>query len=410
MHYDLIICGAGPAGAIAATIAAKAGLSVALIEKYLLPRHKTCGGGIPMVANGWVQTLVPEACVEANVTAMRHTWKFEEAVIAPANLGTPERPLSVWMVQRSIFDHALVQQAAQAGAIVRDGLAVKSVEVAGDRVTVRARPFSPAENTAQDDEFFATANYVIGADGANGVTAKSAGLRNQKSMAIAMEIELPYEWGTGHPDLRPEIAHLEYGAVPQGYAWIFPKADHLNIGAGLFSSRHQDARRERQIPAQLKQVILDYISAMQLPAPPDQLPFHAHPLPTWNGKEPLNTPDGRILLAGDAAGLINPFFGDGILHALRSGQMAAEAIVEGCAQDYSDRIHAEFGENFDAALKLSQFFYQYAGLCYRFGVKHERATAIAIQLLAGELKYNEIAGRVLDRLKNQFRLSMLPNS
>lgn len=399
MHYDLIVCGAGPAGAIAAATAARAGLSVALIEKYPLPRHKTCGGGVPMVADGLVQTLVPEACVEASVSQMRHTWKFEEAILAPVNQGTPERPLAVWMVQRSIFDYALAQQAVAAGAILRDGLAVKSVVRDGEQVTVRAHPFQGTQPGENGTEFMATANYLIGADGANGVTAKATGLRKQRSIAIAMEIELPHVWGTGHPDLRPEVAHLEYGAIPNGYAWIFPKADHLNVGAGLFSPRFLDARRERQIPVQLKQGILDYLAAMQLPAPPENLPFHAHPLPIWNGKEPLHTPDGRILLAGDAAGLINPFFGDGILHALRSGEIAAQSIIQGFSTGYSDRIHEEFADNFDAALKLSKFFYQYAGLCYRVGVKQPRATAIATQLLAGELHYNEIAGRVLERLK-----------
>jgi geranylgeranyl reductase family protein len=397
MHYDLIVCGAGPAGAIAALTAARSGLNVALLEKYPLPRHKTCGGGVPVIGNSVLQELVPEACVEANVTYLRHTWKFAESVLAPINPGTLQKPLSIWMVQRSVFDQALVKKAVEAGVTLRDGLAVKSVQVEGDRVTVRARAFSPTPN---ESEFVATANHVIGADGANGLTAQAAGLRQQRLIAIAMELELPHNWDTGHPDLRPEVAHLEYGAVPHGYAWIFPKGDHLNIGAGVFSPSHADARRERKIPGQLKQVILDYVQAMGLPAPPEQLPFHAHPLPVWQGREPVSTPDGRILLAGDAAGLINPFFGDGILHALKSGQIAAQAIVEGAAQVYSDRIHAEFGDSFDAALKLAQFFYQHTGICYRFGVKNERATVTAAQLLTGELQYHEIAGRVLARLKS----------
>ncbi|MGB8703209.1 MAG: geranylgeranyl reductase family protein [Thermosynechococcaceae cyanobacterium] len=399
MHYDLIVCGAGPAGAIAALTAARAGLNVALIEKYPLPRRKTCGGGVPVLGNSLLQDLVPEAFVEADVTYLRHTWKFAEAVVAPINPGTLQRPLSIWMVQRSIFDQALVKKAVEAGVAMRDGLAVKSVQVEGDRVTVRARSFFVPEST-RESEFVATANYAIGADGANGVTAQATGLRQKRLIAIAMELELPHEWGTGHPDLRPEVAHLEYGAVPHGYAWIFPKGEHLNIGAGVFSPRHADARRERKIPGQLKQAILDYVKAMQLPPPSEQLLFHAHPLPIWQGREPVNTADGRILLVGDAAGLINPFFGDGILHALKSGHIAAQAIVEDCSRDYSDRIHAEFGDSFDAALRLAQFFYQHTGICYRFGVKNERATVTAAQLLTGELQYHEIAGRVLDRLKS----------
>jgi geranylgeranyl reductase family protein len=399
MHYDLIVCGAGPAGAIAATTAAQAGLKVALIEKYPLPRHKTCGGGIPMTMQSLLYDLVPEAFVEATVTHMRHTWNFADPVLSAINPHPDDRPISLWMVQRSVFDNALVQQAVAAGADLRDGLAVKSLEITDDRVTVRARGFSDTDAQTRGTEFIATADYVIGADGANGVTAQAANLRTERAIAIAMEIELPHQWGTGHSDLRPEVAHLEYGAVKRGYGWIFPKGDHLNVGAGLFSPNRQDSRRDPRIHSVLKNTIYQYLEALNLPCDRDQLKFHAHPLPIWHGKEPLHSPGGRILLVGDAAGLINPFFGDGILHAVKSGLIAGECIATGKAEAYSDRIHAEFAANFDAALTLSQFFYEYSNICYRLAVKNARATRIAAQLLSGDLQFNEIATRVIDRIK-----------
>ncbi|MDX2239079.1 MAG: geranylgeranyl reductase, partial [Leptolyngbyaceae cyanobacterium bins.302] len=207
--------------------------------------------------------------------------------------------------------------------------------------------------------------------------------------------ELPYNWNTANPVLKPEIAHLEYGAIPRGYAWIFPKANHLNIGAGVFKPTGGDARRDRALPEKLRQVILNYLRALHLPPPPDSLPFHAHPLPIWSGKEPLQTADGRILLAGDAAGLINPFFGDGILHALKSGSMAASCIVEGATQHYSDRIHAEFASSFDAARQLATLFYRVPKIGYDYGVKHPKASRIATELLTGELAYNNIVGRTI---------------
>jgi geranylgeranyl reductase family protein len=385
---------------MAAATAAQAGLKVALLEKQPLPRHKTCGGGTPMVVQEFVRDLVPTAFVECDVRYMRHTWNFGDPYLGEVNpLGT-DRPLSLWMMQRSVFDNALAQRAAQAGADLRDGLAVRSVELEGDRVRVRAQATTNQGELSKGDVFEATARHVIGADGANGVTAKAANLRQQRAIAIAMEVEYPHKWGSGHADLRPEVAHLEYGAVQRGYAWIFPKGDHLNVGAGLFRpKRGKDSRGDRDVVTELKKAIFTYLETMHLPYEPDQMQFHAHPLPIWNGKERLHSPNGQILLVGDAAGLINPFFGDGILHAVKSGVIAANSVAEGMAAQYSDRIHAEFAANFDAALRLAQFFYRYPGLCYRYGVKNASATRTATQLLCGDLPFNDVTGRVIRRLR-----------
>lgn len=409
MNYDVIVCGAGPAGAIAAATAAQAGLKVALIEKQPLPRHKTCGGGTPMVMQEFLRGLAPEAFIECDVRQMRHTWNFADPYLGEINLPTSKRSLSIWMMQRSVFDHAIARHAAQSGAELRDGLAVRTVESEGNQVRVRAQAVKSDGDLSKGDTFTATARCVIGADGANGVTVKATNLRQQPAIAIAMEVEQPHTWGTGHPDLRPEVAHLEYGAVKRGYAWVFPKGDHLNIGAGLFRPDRRDARGGQEVRSELRQAIFDYMRALGIPYDPDQMQFHAHPLPTWNGKEPLHTPDGRILLAGDAAGLINPVFGDGILHAVKSGMIAANCVIDGQTQKYTDRIHAEFAANFDAALKLAQFFYQYPGICYRYGVKNPKGTRYATELLCGDLRFNDFFGRAMKKLQSAMTGSFFPS-
>lgn len=400
--YDVVVCGAGPSGAMAAAAAAKAGLKVALLEKQFLPRHKTCGGGMPMVIQNYLRDLAPEAFVESDVIFMRHTWNFGDPYLAPINPPGTQEHLSLWMVQRPIFDHVLAQRAVKFGAELRDGVVVRSLEPEADGVIVRAAGLKTGS------EFTAKARYVIGADGANGVVVKATNLRKNRAIAIALEVEHPHQWGDGHPELRPEVAHLEYGAVKRGYGWIFPKADHINVGAGLFRPDRKDARRDHTIRAELQQTIFAYMDAMGVKYDRDSIRFHGHPLPTWSGKELLH--EGRILLVGDAAGLVNPLFGDGIFHAVKSGVIAAQSIVDEAADEYTQRIHAEFAANFDAALNLARMFYQWTNLCYKYGVKYEKGTRYATQLLSGELGFTEMAGRAMQRLKRSVGAGILPQN
>src|SRR5579875_915974 len=125
-QYDVIVCGAGPAGACAAYETASRGLRTLILEKRALPRYKTCGGGVPLTMGAELPKLIPEAFVEATVTHIRHTWNFADAHMAALNPDPNEPPMSLWMVQRSVFDNALTERAAQAGAEVRDGVAARS--------------------------------------------------------------------------------------------------------------------------------------------------------------------------------------------------------------------------------------------------------------------------------------------
>ena len=407
-HYDAIVIGAGPAGAVAAHDLAKGGLTVALIEKHTLPRHKTCGGGVPTLTKnllslaemGEVRDLSPDAFVECHVTQMRHTYNFDDPHLGEMNPdaeANPDDALALWMVQRSVFDNALAQRAAHAGADLREGLALKSLEIVkGKPVLVRAE--------GKNGSWEATADVVIGADGANGMTAKCVGLRKERSLAIAIEAEIPHTWGEGHPDLRPDVAHLEFGAIKLGYAWVFPKGDHINVGAGVFRPKRESGRGDSNVKEQLHKAIHDYLEMLGVPQEPGSLVYHAHPLPIWDGLDKIQTRDGKVLLVGDAAGLINPFFGDGIFHALTSGKIAARCVLEGDAKGYTKAISHEFKANFDAALRIAKIFYQWPHFAYRHGIKRPYATYTATKLLSGQVKFNEVSGRIIGRIRNAMRV------
>lgn len=406
MHYDLIVCGAGPAGSIAAATAARAGLKVALIEKYPLPRHKTCGGGIPMVIESFLYDLSPTAFVETRINHIRHTWNFSDEFLTPINADVTGNPLSLWMLQRSIFDNELSQQAVRAGVDLQDNLAVTSVEIEKTVVRVHLRSFSNNLNNKEKMVFSATANWVIGADGASGETVKATNLRKNPKIALAMEAEIPYDWNIENPNLNPELVHLEYGATQNGYGWIFPKKDHLNIGSGLFYTKNYKTSDIKSVNQDLKKVILDYLNSLNIKYDANHIRFRAHPLPYWSRKEDLHTKDGMILLAGDAAGLINPLFFDGILHAAKSGVIAAECIINNDTQNYSRRIYNEISKDFNTAYKISRFFYKYPEFCYQNIVKRDMSTRTAVRLISGEILYGEIPGKMISQitkhLKNKY--------
>ena len=101
-----------------------------------------------------------------------------------------------------------------------------------------------------------------------------------------------------------------------------------------------------------------------------------------------------MLLAGDAAGLVNPLFGDGISYACKSGSLVGTEIALGRAAQWTQTLAEIFGASHDAALTLAKFFYQFPGTCYKMGVKHPRGTRIAARLIGGDLAFDAVLERV----------------
>jgi geranylgeranyl reductase family protein len=399
LEADLVVVGAGPAGAAAAAAAARGGLRVVLVEKRRLPRHKPCGGGLPVPVQRELLDLAPEAVVDTRVRRMRHSWCFTEAVEAAVDPpGTPAgSSRGLWMVQRPRFDQALVRRAVAAGAALLEGHAFTALEPTAAGVELRLLRREPGSGAALERRL--RARHVIGADGAAGRVAAGAGLRRSPRVALAIELEVPHRWDPAHPLLRPDLLHLDYGVLRRGYAWVFPKADHLNIGAGVFHGRYRDVRRDPGARQRIRAAIDGYAAALGIePGRLTGLRAHAHPLPFWDGPEPLHSPDGRVLLVGDAAGLINPLFGDGLFHAIRSGRLAAEALLAGDPLSHTQRVHDLLAADFEAARRLARLFYGLPGLTYRYGISQPRATALAVRLLGGEIPFRGLGRRALRRI------------
>lgn len=366
--FDCIVVGAGPAGAAAAYHLAKRGAEVLILEREALPRYKPCGGGVsPMVAQWFDFDFAP--AISLKINRIRYTWKSADPVVAELQLKEP-----VWMVQRDIFDHYLIQQAQAQGANCRDQTPVKGIQWCGDRWQVQ---------TEQDSLH---ARYLIGADGAKGMMAKWLGFKErQRRLAAALEAEAPQD------DPETSMAHFDFGTVGNGYIWNFPKADGYSIGAGTFRGG------EKQ---NLRTLASDYAKTFGVDL--STVKQFGHPICLWDEDQKLHSQNA--LLVGDAACVIDPFTAEGIRPSLLTGVLAAGAIGEALAGDgdalatYSQLVQEQWGTEMRWAKRIAGVFYRLPGVAYRVGVKNPGATRRMGQILAGEIRYSDVAGSAIRKL------------
>ena len=298
--YDALVVGAGPAGSSTAIHLSRAGARVLLADKARFPRDKPCGGGLTGRALKQIP-VDPSPVVERDVDRfelrLRYGQRFSRG---------HDQPL-IRMTQRRRLDTFLAERAAHDGAELRDGTGVEAIEA--DETGVTARVGGEAVR----------ADVLVGADGANGVVARSVGLGDGIVRGVALEGNVPLE--ALALDLE-RTAVIELAALPGGYGWIFPKGDHANLGVGGWGT---EGPRLREHLARL---------AREHGLEPDALTdVRGHRLPMRQ----LGTPAarGRVLLVGDAAGLVDPLSGDGIYEAFVSARLASEAIVSGDLDGYT---------------------------------------------------------------------------
>jgi geranylgeranyl reductase family protein len=354
-NHDVIIVGAGPAGATAAFWLGQAGKRVLVLDKERLPRYKACGGGMSRsILESFPFDLSP--VVEREVGQVRFRFRDGRQV----TVGLPEqRPIV--MVMRDRFDYLILQHAR---ADVREG----------EQVVSLCQDESGVEVATRSGETF-RARYLIGADGANSRVARLAGLRRDKQMGMAIEVEVPVD--DGLLEEYADTALFIFGTPPFGYLWIFPKAEHLSVGIGAFEGRGSD----------VKDILRQEMDKLGVEV--DGTQQHGHPLPIYLQHEPLH--QGQVLLAGDAAGLMDPLMGEGVRHAVDSGRMAAEAILADDLSSYTRRVQQEVGADFLWGLRWAWAFYEHPWGCFELGVRNPRFVKEFVRLLAGQTTYRRMA-------------------
>jgi len=362
--YDVIVVGSGPAGSSAAWRLAQAGVSVAVLEKARPPRYKTCGGGIIGRALQYVPTDVRHVIEQDCHTAQLHLLPSHRSFTTQRS--TP----IVSMTMRDQFDYALLSAAQAVGAVVHQCCAVEAVSFHGDIVAV-----STSLGVMQ-------AKFVVAADGALSTIARTMGMAARGTLmpAVECEVVVPHD----QLDRFRGVARFDFGILPHGYAWAFPKQQHLSIGVLSMVQRE----------GELKRALGKYLDLLGCH---DVIRIEQHgfviPLRPRLG----SFFEKRVLFVGDAAGFADPVTGEGISFALLSGQLAAQSLIhgnfnEGPVQRAYRRVVAEsILPELQAGRWLARLLYGYPHLrSWAFLRQGQRLCEAVTDVMAGKRTYRDL--------------------
>ncbi len=313
--YDVAIIGAGPAGSAAALSALRThpGAKVLLLDRSAFPRDKACGDGIAPHALDELARLGAAEVLSDRVPIQRLRLISHRGTEAETLMQRPDV-----VVPRTVFDARLVDLVvARGGELLTQN--VRSLQVLPDRVVIDGS---------------LEARTVVAADGANGVVRRMLGLVRQGEGDTALAVRGYIDWPTN----RPEQVIVMDGRHWPAYAWRFDAGDGTsNAGFGmLLSSVRSLGHGKRVLQERLVELLPEAAGARELLS-------HHLPLSTARPQQP----PGRVLLAGDAASLINPLTGEGIFYALLSGRLAGACAVSpgDAGVAYRAALHRELGRH-----------------------------------------------------------------
>jgi geranylgeranyl reductase family protein len=330
-RYDVLVVGAGPAGSATAIHLARGGAHVLLADRARFPRDKPCGGGITGRALRQAPcdvTPVVERVVHTLELRLHFRQSFRRSSTDPLIL----------MTQRRRLDAYLAEQAVAAGATFMDDSRVEQLVIDAGGVSANVAGMQ------------VNADVLVGADGANGVVAKAAELDAGIVRGVALEGNVP--WALLDSARFASAAAIELGAPAGGYGWLFPKGDHANLGVGGWASEGPNLRQHL--------ARLAHAHAIE-PSAITDVRGHRLPMRRVGASNPASD---RVVLVGDAAGLVDPLSGDGIYEAFASARLAAEAILEGSPAPYAGALAALLDRHGSASWKAKRALDQHPAICF----------------------------------------------
>ncbi|HZQ45170.1 MAG TPA: FAD-dependent oxidoreductase [Acidobacteriaceae bacterium] len=386
--YDVLIAGAGPAGCAAAYDLARAGRRVLMLDRRRFPRHKACACGLTRktlrALRYPVEPVVERVCRE--VVLQEAGPPFHEGVrVADKSCEVRLRTRKVIcaMAVRERFDAFCLDQTLAAGAELRKIDAIVAVRELRDSLEIEIGLADGGRETL-------CAPVLIGADGSNGQMRRlAAGLDAQRdrlrdgapiesrttelpsepewyARGFALEAMVPFEV---LPQQLPagDAPHdlvFDFAPIAGGYGWLFPKGDHINVGVGGFvpkdspglngDAMHYESVTRGLLESYTRQKLGVELSQVRAQVSGQHLGLGGHSY----------VPRGRVLLAGDAAGLVDPLTGEGIYSAIKSGQAAAAAVMAGADAD-SASLSAAYAERLSELQEMLMFSHDAAKSFYR---------------------------------------------
>jgi flavin-dependent dehydrogenase len=239
------------------------------------------------------------------------------------------------MTRRIRLDAYLLELAARAGAEVHEQDGAREISVNHQGVCI-----TTAKGTYDS-------RILIGADGANGITGRTLGLRSEYDEAVALEGNAPWASVTGRD--WEEFVALDLGGLAGGYGWVFPKGEHLNIGVGAW--KYASFTLKPKLAALARRYGFDESQLENL---------RGHHLPVRVSGSPIAR--GPVALVGDAAGLVDPLSGEGIHMAFASAKLAARTsmdVLAGVAADmtsYQSAVDSQLQTELDVSRQLQEIF------------------------------------------------------
>jgi geranylgeranyl reductase family protein len=393
MSFDaaVIVAGAGPAGATAARALASKRIDTLVVDRATFPRNKPCGGGITVRALGrfpWLGAAL--ASVDVHRIGNLH---FEGPDGSALDLESADP--CVLLVRRIEFDQALVGAATAAGARFDARFEVAQVDADKRGVTLQSR-----------DGRRLRAPLVVAADGVHSVIAKRLGVNRHwppASLAIDMMEETPVRTlSAARPDLL-WVAYTPHGL--DGYAYVFPKTNHVNVGIGCLLSHYKEAP-ERPYVLQ-EEFVRSLVDGGVLRGRSDRRHFTPFLIPVGG---PLGCPyRGRTLFVGDAGGFVHAVTAEGIYYAMVSGECAALAIAsmgsagppEDVGRRYDRLWRREIGAELADAVLIQRYLFarhERVSRAVRGGARRPWMSAMVAAYARGDVTYASLRRRMLVRL------------
>lgn len=372
--FDVIVIGAGVAGSSAAYETATAGLKTIVLEKEKIPRYKTCGGGVILRSASLlpfrIDSVVQKEFRMADVYDSENKIKFRIERTQPF----------IFMTMRSDLDLFLLSKAIENGAKVNDQSEVKEIISNEDYVEVKT-----SNNTYYT-------RLVIACDGATGFTMTKFKLNQNIIRAPAVESELFVDEAT--LSRFKDVVRFDFGFVPHGYGWVFPKKDHLSIGVAFMKKVNQS----------IQEWFRRYLEFLKIESRNVlRNEKHGYIIPFISGK--VKCSYRRILFSGDNLGFADPLTAEGISYAIETGQLAARTIINNypyyqkIIQNYNSSLESVYREIKSANL-LSKVVYGPPALRkFIFRRWGNRLSELLTDVIAGEKKYRKLVYNPVNYLK-----------